>query len=570
MAALDGDLLDRLLQEDDVDALHHALQNLKEVINDSPVLLDTLEFLDAKASGVLLIDVRSPSEYEQGHIPGAVNVPLFDDTERARVGTCFHQRSQAEAMSLGMSLVRPKLPLIVQRVRELLCCQPDGHAPAVADAEARQRVLVYCWRGGLRSGAIAWLLRLHGMDATTLRRGYKAFRAWVCGYWGSVEMPPRHQRRRERGVTRPSKSGGSRPINGEAGQAPAAVGQTVRAAASAIADPAEARAGAVGSRADADPAADLSQLISAARSLPGPRVCVIGGRTGVGKTKVLHALRDRGQHVIDLEGLASHRGSAFGWVGGDRQPSTEHYHNMLALEWHAIAQRAPGTNGRRGWMFIEDEDTHVGAVSIPKPVYAALRCAPLVVKIDLPERARVQLLISDYVTGHADGPGADDWLSRMEASVAKLTKRLGADRVEQLTLALRRRDFESVARAMLLYYDTLYDRHLANQGGTGSGSGTRPGVLADVAWDVKDVHFDADALAALVLECVAKAEADGVGAMDHGEEAAARQLGLVARTGILVPEWSGWWSGGARFAVAAVVAVVGLASARIMTMRRTA
>jgi tRNA 2-selenouridine synthase SelU len=580
MAAPEGDLLAQLLrEEDDVEAQHHALQNLREKITNLSVGLDILKFLDEKASGVLVIDVRSPSEYKVGHIPGAVNVPLFDDAERALVGTCFHQRSQAEAMALGMALVRPKLPVIVQKARELLCCRPDGHAPAVADVGARQRVLVYCWRGGLRSGAIAWLLRLHGMDAITLRRGYKAFRAWVSGYWGDVEMPPKHQRQRERGAVRPSKSGGLGAAYGGAGQSLAAVGQAVTTIApcndsncassgKAIAESPVPRPGAGGAAtAGADSAADLSRLISVARSLPGPHVCVIGGRTGVGKTKVLHALRARGQHVIDLEGLANHRGSTFGWVGGGDQPSTEHYHNMLAVEWQAIAQRAPGADGRRGWMFIEDEDSHVGGVSIPKPVYAALRCAPLVVKMHLPERARVQLLLSDYVSGHADGPCAVEWLSRMEASVAKLTKRLGGDRVRQLTLALRSRDFESVARAMLLYYDTLYDRHLANQGGTGSGSGTRPGVLAEVAPQEEDADFDADALAGLVLECVAKAEADGVGAMCRDEQEAAQQLGLLAKTGIPVLRLSSWWPGGAIVAAAAVLAI-GLAGARAMTMRR--
>jgi hypothetical protein len=179
----------------------------------------------------------------------------------------------------------------------------------------------------------------------------------------------------------------------------------------------------------------------------------------------------------------------------------------------------------------------------------------------------VRLLVSDYAAGHADGPGAEEWLRRMEESVGKLTKRLGGDRVAQVTQALRRRDFESVARSMLMYYDTLYDRHLANQGGTGSGSGTRPGLLADVATEGEDAEFDADAFAGLVLEAVARAEAGGVGGVDGGEKVAARRSKFSAGAGMLVSTMPGWGPGGALVLAAAVLAV-GLAGVRIASIGR--
>eukprot|EP00967_Tisochrysis_lutea_P120037 scaffold196455_cov30-Tisochrysis_lutea.AAC.1 len=492
-----SELLAILLDEE---ASVGALQQLKDEVKRTAHTLHTPAFLEERRSGgLLLLDVRSPCEFEQGHVPGAVNMPLFSNEERELVGTCYHQRGQAPAMSLGMSFVRPKLLQFVETTKQLLSSSDQ--------AAARPKLLVYCWRGGLRSSAIAWLLRLHDMEVTTLFGGYKAFRQWVCNYWGNVEMPPRHPRTRQRGVPRPNRKGGIRqtqrtevdvantsgaePSANSTSAGPDGTSALVRTACSA-----------------AEATATTSLLVAAARALPGPRVCVIGGRTGVGKTKVLHALRTLGQDVIDLEGLANHRGSTFGWVGGDAQPSNEHFHNLLAMEWHAIAQRSQ--EGQRGWMFLEDEDTHIGNVSVPKPVYAALRCAPLVVRIHLPESLRVQLLISDYTEGHADGPEADEWMRRMEASVQKLTKRLGSQRVVEVLEALRRRDFRSVARAMLLYYDKLYDNHLANQAGTGSGGGERPGLLADVSPAQDDSSFDAFELAVSVLKCVAKATADGV------------------------------------------------------------
>ena len=108
--------------------------------------------------------------------------------------------------------------------------------------------------------------------------------------------------------------------------------------------------------------------------------------------------------MIDLEGLAGHRGSAFGWVGqqwegkqvseAPEQPKTEHFVNLLAIAWRDINRRSGkegggggeggaggGAGGGRGWLFIEDEDTHIGGVTLPASLFAVLRCAPLVVRV---------------------------------------------------------------------------------------------------------------------------------------------------------------------------------------------
>ena len=112
-----------------------------------------------------VIDARTPAEFAEDHIPGAVSAPVLDDTERAQVGTLYKQVSQFEAKKLGAALVAKNA---AHHIKELF--QDKGKA---------WRPLVYCWRGGKRSGAMAHILREVGWDAHTLEGGYKGYRRWV-------------------------------------------------------------------------------------------------------------------------------------------------------------------------------------------------------------------------------------------------------------------------------------------------------------------------------------------------------------------------------------------------------
>jgi tRNA 2-selenouridine synthase len=108
-----------------------------------------------------LLDVRSPSEFQSGHVPGAISMPLFTDQERALVGTCYKTAGPTAAFDLGLSFVGPRLAQIVRGARALTDSGP---------------VNVMCWRGGQRSSSVAWLLRAGGIEATPFPGGYKAFR----------------------------------------------------------------------------------------------------------------------------------------------------------------------------------------------------------------------------------------------------------------------------------------------------------------------------------------------------------------------------------------------------------
>lgn len=110
-----------------------------------------------------LLDVRSPSEYHQGHIPGAHSLPLFSDQERAQVGTLYKQTGKNAAVKLGLQIVGPKLAALVEEAEKL----------------GTKTVRIYCWRGGMRSSSLAWLLTTAGFHCTLLTGGYKAFRRWT-------------------------------------------------------------------------------------------------------------------------------------------------------------------------------------------------------------------------------------------------------------------------------------------------------------------------------------------------------------------------------------------------------
>ena len=120
------------------------------------------DFLNTAAGPIL--DVRAPTEYAQGHIPGALSLPLFTDEERARIGTTYKQVNPDKAVLLGLDFFGPKMRVMVEQARKL--------APG-------QEVRLHCWRGGMRSGAVQWLLELGGLKVNLLDKGYKDYRRWA-------------------------------------------------------------------------------------------------------------------------------------------------------------------------------------------------------------------------------------------------------------------------------------------------------------------------------------------------------------------------------------------------------
>ena len=176
------------------------------------------------------------------------------------------------------------------------------------------------------------------------------------------------------------------------------------------------------------------------------RVVVLGGMTGSGKTEILHALSGLGAQVIDLEGLAVHRGSAFGYMG--RQPCNEWFENQLFEQWRTLDPQKP--------VWLEDESIHIGNVTLCAEFFSHLSPAPLV-RVDVPEKSRVERLVRLYAdSGMEDG---------IRAALLRLKKRLGLELTQRCLESLDAGDYHAVARAVLSYYDRCYRYQLEHREG---------------------------------------------------------------------------------------------------------
>ncbi len=306
--------------------------------------LSPTEFLKEGTHRVML-DVRSPSEYNQGHIPEAQNFPLFTDEERAAVGTTYKQVGKEEAMELGLRIVGPKMEHFVKQAKML--------AP-------HRRLAVHCWRGGQRSGSMAWLFQQAGFDVVTLEGGYKAYRHFVLEGLEQTDL----------------------------------------------------------------------------------KLVVLGGRTGSGKTKILHALYDLGKQIIDLEGLAHHKGSAFGFIGEAPQPTVEQFENDLYENIMRLDL------SRRIW--VENESRSIGRIFIPDGFWSKMKIAPLL-NVEIPDKARIANLMTDYVLSDR---------SELETAFQKIATKLGGQHLKTALEALEQGDYAAAASVALVYYDKTYQHGL--------------------------------------------------------------------------------------------------------------
>jgi tRNA 2-selenouridine synthase len=291
-----------------------------------------------------LIDVRTPAEFAAGHIPGAINIPLFSNEERAEVGTLYKQVSRPDAMLRALDIVGPKMSGFVTQVSEL---------------QFKDFLIVHCWRGGMRSSSFAWLMNTAGIPAVTVNGGYKGFRRFSASV-----------------------------INQDW------------------------------------------------------KFKVITACTGSGKTELLLRLKDSGEQVVDLEGLAHHKGSVFGGLGHAPQPTTEQFENNLF--W---AMKDFGINKT---VWLEDESMCIGHVFSPHSFYTRMHFSPLV-KVDIPFEDRVNRLVNEYSQFSNE---------ELAHSISKITKRLGGDNSKSALDSLSKGDYAEVTRILLRYYDKAYTRSI--------------------------------------------------------------------------------------------------------------
>ncbi len=131
------------------------------------------DFLNMSSKNILIIDVRSPAEFEHAHIPNALNLPLFNNEERKVVGTAYKQKSREDAIKIGLNYFGVKMAAMIEFVEDIISKsknKPEQH---------QLNIVVHCWRGGMRSAGVAWLLDLYGFKVNIIIGGYKSYRNWV-------------------------------------------------------------------------------------------------------------------------------------------------------------------------------------------------------------------------------------------------------------------------------------------------------------------------------------------------------------------------------------------------------
>jgi tRNA 2-selenouridine synthase len=298
------------------------------------------------------IDVRSPSEFAEDHVPGARNHPVLDDAERARIGTLHAQVSAFAARQAGAAVVARNIAAMLETE---FAAMPKSWTP-----------LVYCWRGGKRSGALAHILNEIGWRAVQLEGGYRAYRRHVVAQLAG--LPTRFDYR------------------------------------------------------------------------------VICGLTGSGKSRLLAALAAHGAQVLDLEGLAKHRGSLLGELPGDPQPSQKWFESQLCA---ALSRCDPARP-----VYVESESRRIGSVQLPDALLSSMRAASCIV-LDTPDALRVELLKGEYAHFLADP-------KLLASRLATLLELVGRKTLDRWAAAAAAADWDTLVSELLVrHYDPMYTLSIA-------------------------------------------------------------------------------------------------------------
>jgi tRNA 2-selenouridine synthase len=322
--------------------------NTKLTFSEMLKLINIEQYLNEFTS-TPVVDVRSPAEHEKGHIPNAINLPIFSNEERAVIGTAYKQESREQAIKIGMEYVQPKLQNFIN--------------DSLRIAE-NKTIVVHCWRGGMRSRSFAQHLVDNGFTQVyVIEKGYKGFRNHVSNEF----------------------------------------------------------------KKDA-------------------HLVIIGGYTGSAKTEVLNQIKIAcDKQVIDFEGLAKHRGSAFGGIDQAPQPTNEQFENNLFWLWKDFDLNKE--------ILVEDESRAIGSVLIPHAVFDKMKTNRLYF-LDIPREERVKHLVKGYGESNID---------ELKDSITRISSRLGGLNTSNALNHLAKGEMHDVARITLLYYDKYYAKGVAKR-----------------------------------------------------------------------------------------------------------
>ncbi|KMW56474.1 Selenophosphate-dependent tRNA 2-selenouridine synthase [Candidatus Rhodobacter oscarellae] len=317
-----------------------------------PIAFDSLADIYA-ASFDDLIDVRSPAEFAEDHVPGAINLPALSNEERAKVGTIYTQVSPFKARKIGAALVARNAA--------------DHIEGPLAAHDGAWQPLVYCWRGGQRSGSFASILQQIGWRAETLKGGYQSYRRLVVAMLHDSALPH--------------------------------------------------------------------------------RLVVLDGNTGTAKTELLHRACAQGAQILDLEGLANHRGSLFGAMPGG-QPAQKGFESRIAEKLTALDPARP--------TLVEAESSKVGELIVPPALWKAMCAAPRIT-VAAPLQARARYLTQAYCDMLEDP-------ARLAATLEQLIRFQGREQVAAWTALAQQGAYETLAAELMeRHYDRRYGKSRADK-----------------------------------------------------------------------------------------------------------
>lgn len=301
-----------------------------------------------------VFDVRSEGEFEHAHIPDAFSLPIFNNSERAEIGTAYKKQGREPAIKIGLKYYGPKLNDYLQKVEE------------VCKNYSSKTILLHCWRGGMRSGAMAWLLSFSGFDVYLLDGGYKAYRNFVLD---SFSLPLQYK--------------------------------------------------------------------------------VLGGFTGSAKTEILQELGARGFAMVDLEGIAKHKGSSFGALGTGTQPTQEQFENNLHQAFSKFYSIREEGIIQEQKILVENESQRIGLVNLPKVLFENIMRSDLVI-LESPFEQRLDFICSYY------GNFSKEEL--IDATL-RIQKRLGGLETKNVVQYLEDGQTREAFKILLQYYDRNYLRY---------------------------------------------------------------------------------------------------------------
>jgi tRNA 2-selenouridine synthase len=356
----------------------------------------------------LVLDVRSPSEYTHAHIPNAKSLPLFNDEERKIVGTAYKQQSKQIAIKLGLDFFGVKMKTIVEEVEQLAASR-EQFAKRSLQTEVdcplptANCILLHCWRGGMRSAGVAWLLDLYGFKVYTLVGGYKAYRNWVLqqfekdyhfkiigGYTGSGKTLLLHALAKENKATIDLEG-----LANHKGSALGGIGQAVQ------------------------PSQEMFENLLA----------------------------------IELEARSR--------TTDDKQPTTDNGQQTRNDEQHELHKESSRLNGpiancptpTANCIWLEDESQRIGNLQIPMPLWRAMRNSK-VYFFDIPFEERLNYLTEEYGVQKKD---------ELVTAIMRIQKRLGGLETKTAINFLLENNFKESFRILLTYYDKYYLKGLYNR-----------------------------------------------------------------------------------------------------------